>query len=275
MTRVVYPHPGHITRRLHISLMPDADDPHLIRTALPLTPALFLEGRFRLAAVGIMVDLAAGSLGVQAVAPDWTATFDQSIHRLGEPEPGTTAEGVTRLVRAGKNTVVSETQVTVGAMPILYGETTFQRLPRRDDNPGGRALSTVRHLGKGEQPLEGPLAEVIGFRKVREGSVELDLSDLVRNSFGTIQGGVTGVAMEQAALDLAGPGSALEFLHIYFLSAAKVGPYRASASALARTGTRMTGRVELCDVGNDRLVAQGSCVTDRPDQKQLDDVGPA
>ncbi|MFN0029157.1 MAG: hypothetical protein ACKV2O_18525 [Acidimicrobiales bacterium] len=148
--------------------------------------------------------------------------------------------------------------------PIVYGETTFQRLPRRDDNPGGAALTTVRHLGKGEEPLEAPLADVIGFRKVDEGRVELDLSDLVRNSFDTIQGGVTGVAMEQAALDLAGAGTALEFLHIYFLSAAKVGPYRASASALATTPTRMTGRVELTDVGNERLVAQGSCVADRP-----------
>lgn len=260
MVKRVYPHPGHITRRLHISLMPDADDEQIIRTAMPLTPALFVDDRFRLAAVGIMVDLAAGSLGVRAVAPDWTATFDQSCHRLGETEPGAIAEGVTRLVRAGRNTVVSETEVTAGGVPIVYGETTFQRLPRRDDNPGGAGLTTVRHLGKGEDPLEAPLAEVIGFRRVGEGAVELDLSDLVRNSFDSIQGGVTGVAMEQAALDLAGPGAALEFLHIYFLSAAKVGPYRATVTPLARTGHRLTGRVELSDVGNDRLVAQGSCV---------------
>lgn len=166
-------------------------------------------------------------------------------------------------MRAGRNTVVSETHVSAGGVPILYGETTFQRLPRRDDNPGGAALTTVRHLGKGEEPLEAPLADVIGFRRVGEGSVELDLSDLVRNSFDSIQGGVTGVALEQATLDLAGPGAALEFLHIYFLSAAKVGPYRASVTPLARTETRLTGRVELCDVGNERLVAQGSCVAAR------------
>ena len=82
-------------------------------------------------------------------------------------------------MRAGRNTVVSETHVSAGGVPILYGETTFQRLPRRDDNPGGAALTTVRHLGK------------------------------------------------------------------------------------ARTETRLTGRVELCDVGNERLVAQGSCVAAR------------
>ena len=256
----VYPPPGHITRRLGISIEPDAEDPEIIRTAMRLAPELFIHGRFRLAAVGIMVDLAAGTLGVRAVQPDWTATFDLASHRIGEAEPNSTAEGVTRLVRAGKNTVVSETIVTAAGVPIVYGETTFQRLPRRSDNPAGTSLNTVRHLGRDEEPITAPVGEVIGLRAVGEGLVEFDLSDMIRNSFDSIQGGVAGVALEEAGMSLTGPGSSVDFLHMYFLTAAKVGPYRASATALARSPERVTGRVELNDVGNQRLLIQGTFV---------------
>lgn len=253
-----YPPPGHLIRRLDISLVPDQHDTSVMYTSMPLTPQLFVDGRFRLAAVAIMVDMAAGSMAVRSVTPDWTATFDMASHRTGEAEPNTKADGVTRLVRAGKNIVVSETTVTVHGAPIVYAETTFSRLPHREGTPASVPVDTPRYLGMGEEPIPGPLAEVIGFGRVREGQIGFELTDLIRNSTGSVQGGVSGVAMEEAALSLEGAGTALEFLHVYYLAASKGGPYRATAQALRHTNHGVTGRVELKDLHNDRMLCQGT-----------------
>lgn len=253
-----YPPPGHLIRRLDISLVPDAHDTSVMYTSMPLTPQLFVDGRFRLAVVAIMVDMAAGLMAVRSVTPDWTATFDMASHRIGEAEPGAKADGVTRLVRAGKNIVVSETTVTVHGAPIVYAETTFSRLPHREGTAASVPLDTPRYLGQGEVPLPGPIAEVIGFRTEREGTIGFELSDLIRNSTGSVQGGVSGVAMEQAALSLEGGGSGLDFLHVYYLAASKGGPYQAAAQALRHTNHGVTGRVELKDLHNDRLLCQGT-----------------
>ena len=254
-----YPPPGHLLRRLAISVLPDAADRQVLYSSIPLVPELFVDGRFRLSVIATMVDMAAGTMSVGITQPDWTATFDMATHRVGEAEPGAMADGVTRLVRSGKNIVVSETTVSAGGHTIAYAETTFSRLPHRDGTPAAVAVDQPKHYGRGELPLPAPLAEVIGFRRQQPGVVELDLQPLIRNSTGSIQGGVSAMAMEEAALHLAGPGSTLDFLHVYYLSADRTGPYHATATGLRTIPSGTTGRVELR--GAERTVAQGTFIT--------------
>lgn len=258
-----YPPPGHLLRRLGISLVPDAHDATVLYSSVPLPPQVFVDGHFRLSVVAAMVDMAAGTMSVQLTLPDWTATFDMASHRLGEAEPGTVADAVTRLVRAGKNLVVCETTVTASGHPIVYAETTFSRLPHREGAPVATGFDKPKYLGVGEEPLPASLSEVIGFRPGSAGVVEFDLQRFIRNSTGSIQGGVSQMAMEEAALNLAGPGSTLDFLHVYYLAAAKVGPYQAVAIPLRTEAHGVTGRVEVRDSGNERALAQGTFVTGR------------
>jgi acyl-coenzyme A thioesterase PaaI-like protein len=258
-----YPPPGHLLRRLGISLLPDGHDETVMYSSMPLTPELFVGEHVRLAVVATMVDMAAGTMAVGVVQPDWTATFDLASHRIGDAEPGSKADGVTRLVRAGKNTVISESTVTAGGRPIVYAETTFSRLPHRPGTAASSAMTQPRHLGEGEEPIPCPLAELIGFRRHGPGAVDFDLQPLIRNSTGSIQGGVSGMALEQAALDVAGPGAGVDFLHVYYLSAARLGPYRAIATPLRTAEYGVTGRAELRDHGNGKLLAQGTFVTGR------------
>lgn len=253
-----YPPSGHVLRRLHISLIPDDADTGVLYSSMPLVPELFVDGRFRLSAIATQVDMASGVMSVGITQPDWTATFDMATHRVGEAEPGSVADGVTRLVRAGKNTIVSETTVSSGGHVIAYVETTYSRLPHREGTPAAVGVDQPRHFGQGEEPLDAPLAEMIGFRRGAPGVVEFDLIPLIRNSTGSIQGGVSAMAAEEAALHLAGPGSALDFLHLYYLAADRAGPYRSSATALRSTAVGTTGRVELG--GRERIVVQGTFI---------------
>jgi len=256
-----YPPRGHLLRRLAISLLPDDSDNRVLYSSLPLVPALFVDGRYRLSAIATMVDVAAGIMSVGITQPDWTATFDMASHRVGEAEPGSVADAVTRLVRAGKNIVVSETTVSSGGRTIAYVETTYSRLPHREGTPAAVGADKPRHLGQGEEPFGAPLADIIGFRRGVAGVVELDLAPLIRNSTGSIQGGASAMAMEEAALHLAGPGSALEFLHVYYLAADRNGPYRATATALRTVEHSTTGRVDLR--GSERVGCQGTFIAGR------------
>lgn len=256
-----YPPPGHVLRRIGITV--DTSDPEVVRTSLPLVPALFVDGRLRLGTLATLVDFASGSLAVRSVAPDWTATFDMAIHRTGEAEPGPRAEAVTRLVRAGKNTVVSETTVLEAGRPLAYAEVTFSRLPRREDTPKPRPEELVRDLGLGEEPLDDAIGAIIGFQREGPGTISVPLTPFVRNSFGSLQGGVVAMTLEEAAMSLAGGG--VSFLHLYYLAAAKVGPYvgRATTLSAAPAGGSITGRAELVDEGRGRLLAQGTFMADR------------
>ncbi len=256
-----YPPPGHLLRRLSISLIPDSEDSATIYSSMPLVPELFVEGRYRLSAIATQVDLASGVMSVGFTQPDWTATFDMATHRVGEAEPGSLAQGVTRLIRAGKNTVVSATTVSCNDEVITYVETTYSRLALHEGSAPAVGLDQPRHLGRGEAPLNAPLADMIGFRRGAPGLVEFDLQPLIRNSTGSIQGGVSAMAAEEAALHLAGPGSGLEFLHLYYLAADRSGPYRSTATALRTAERTTTGRVELS--GHTRVVVQGTFIVGR------------
>ena len=60
-------------------------------------------------------------------------------------------------------------------------------------------------------------------------TVEIDHSDYVRNSFGTINGGVLG-AVFQAAAEAARPGQVATDLQIHYLSQVQTGPARTSGT---------------------------------------------
>lgn len=254
-----YPPPGHILRRLGIAL--DPSDPEALCATMPLRSSLFLDEHVRLGGLAVLVDLTSGSLAVRSVRPDWTATFDLAIHRTGTAEPGMLAHSATRLVRAGKNTVVSETTVTAGSAPLAYAEVAFSRLPRREDTVTTPPKESARDLGRDEVPLEHAVGQMIGFVETAPGTVTVPLTPLVRNSFGSLQGGVVAMSLEEAALSLA--GGCVSFLHLYYLTPAKVGPYVARATPLSRSASgAVKGRAELADEGSGRMLAQGTFVTD-------------
>lgn len=270
----IYPPPGHLLRQLGITL--DRREVDRLTSSMPV-PAEICDaaGDARLAVIGVMVDMAAGTLTVRQVEPDWTATFDLAIHRIAGAPAGSTLHAVSRVVRAGRNSVVSETTVEADGEPVAYAEVTFSRLPRRGDTPV-TVVADVVDYGKGEAAIAEPVADLVGFGHRAPGVVEFELRETIRNSFGSVQGGVVAVSLEQAALDLAAsapdPATGLPtavprlgFLHVYYLGAAKSGPFRSTATVLRRRPSSLTARVELLDVGGERVMAQGTAIVEPAD----------
>lgn len=260
-----YPPAGHFLRHLRIEA--DATRPGVCVGRLPVLPDLCgPDASVRLGAVAAALDVTAGTLAVQSVYPDWTATTHLSI----QTSAGIASGSVTltcRVARAGRTSVFIEARLTDDDGTAVGSATIgFQRLIRRDGNPdaAGAPEGRVTRLGS-DTPEDRPaLTDFIGVRPGGDG-VEIDLSTRVANSFGTIQGGVVATLLEAAALGTAAldptgetPVGRIADLEVHYLAAGKAGPFRAEAEAVRSSPGESVLRLTLRDVGADgRLLATG------------------
>ncbi len=260
MPAAAYPPPGHFLRHLHLT--GDTTQPGVsIGTVPALADLCDSEGNLYLGAIAAALDLAAGSLAVQHVHPDWTATSHLSLQTSAAVRSGR-ATLTCSVLRAGRTSVFIAAQLTGEAGEVAGSATIgFQRLVRRDGNPdeAGAPPGKVTDLGAGE-PVSGrpALPDFLGIRRLDAGA-ELDLGPLVGNSFGTLQGGVVASLLEAAALStVSGAPARVADLEVHYLAAGKTGPFRATAQVVREGAGASVVRLELRDAGEkDRLLSTG------------------
>ncbi len=258
----------------------------------PLTDAV--RDRAGHASVGFLAtlcDIAAAPLALIAGSPDWTATADLSLHSAGWLVEGPVVADA-RLVRAGKTTVVVAVEVFDGhgvgdleavqrtggperhqpapGSPLTRaasGLLTFARIPRAASAAANTfdpasMVGQRRRMAPLSPPGPGILADRIGLRVVDadDGVVELDRSDYVRNSFGTINGGVLGVVF-QAAAEAAHPELVATDLQIHYLAQSPTGPARTHTVSSRIRADHAVCTVEAVDAGADDLLLSMATVT--------------
>ncbi len=286
----VYPPDDHVLRDLPFEM--EETGPRSAVSRLRLTPNHCHHGRVDPATLLVLTDVLGGFLVGRVIAPDWMATAQLALHMFEHPGVGELRIGAT-VVRAGRSTVVVSADIAVGpARPAGHGvsgagsdgprrvgaaELTFVRLPRRDttldlptDGPSaGRRLS-LAVPGSG---LTAPLRRSIGVDESR-GSVALEVTPYVRNSFGAVNGGVVAAlaaaAAEGAAAERTGVPTRVADVVVTYLAQARVGPVEASASVLRVDGPVALVRVEVRDPGlpdddgrpRVAVTAHVHCVTD-------------
>lgn len=286
----VYPPDDHVLRDLPFEM--EETGPRSAVSHLRLTPNHCDHGRVDPATLLVLTDVLGGFLVGRVIAPDWMATAQLALHMFEHPGVGELRIGAT-VVRAGRSTVVVSADIAVGpARPAGHGvsgagsdgprrvgaaELTFVRLPRRDttldlptDGPSaGRRLS-LAVPGSG---LTAPLRRSIGVDESR-GSVALEVTPYVRNSFGAVNGGVVAAlaaaAAEGAAAERTGVPTRVADVVVTYLAQARVGPVEASASVLRVDGPVALVRVEVRDPGlpdddgrpRVAVTAHVHCVTD-------------
>jgi len=219
------------------------------------------HGHVRLGVVATLLDLTGAGVALAAVAPDWIATADLSCH-LTEPIP---ADGRTGIVvqagalRAGSSTVVIEADVTDDAgNPCGYGRMSFARLPRSasagaltpvaDDAPVEFVIDGGRDFG--DESIVERCAISTGPTSSSSSSSTLDPIPYVRNSFGTVNGGITALLAEHAAATDGVPVG----VHVHYLEQVDQGPVDAVVTA-RRTAPAALHEVHITDRSADRLVA--------------------
>ena len=193
-----------------------------------------------------VVDTNAAPLALVAGQPDWTATADLALHATGWLTEGPVLVD-SRLERGLEHRGHHDTTLRRprgrGARRARARGTprcepaNVARLPHVCAHPDARAsvaagrfdptalVGQRRQVSPAAPPAPEPLMERIGLRVVdaTRGVVELHNHDYVRNSFGTINGGVLGFVFQGAA-EAAIPGLVATDVHIHYLAQAKAGP---------------------------------------------------
>jgi acyl-coenzyme A thioesterase PaaI-like protein len=271
VTAATYPPELHVIRDLRLETLKTAVD-HAFVWA-PVQPhACTDSGAVRLGALGAVVDSAGAVIAIAAAAPDWIATADLTYHRVAPVQAGPLVCAA-RLVRAGASTIIVAVDVHDGngsesietATLCGHGLMSFSRIPASASAIKIDPFANVGVRTTGALPdsrVDAPLFDKIGLRVLDAagGIVEVDKHDYVRNSFGTINGGVicmiSEAAAEQAARATIGlPYEAADLL-VHYLSQTRTGPARTTARILRHDDRHAVCELTLVDAGNeDQLLA--------------------
>lgn len=228
-------------------------------------PEICVAGALRATVVASAVDMVGGFFTREAAGRDATFTADLSV-RI--PRPGRPARLLARgePLRVGRRlvstSVAIEAQGEGGARPYAYGETTFSRIPRPEEDARTlEALSTPLVIER--HPLDRRLDREVGIVVVSaaDGRVELPLRPALLNAEGGMQGALVALVVECAALAMAdargGGPHVVTALDLRYLAAASRGPVVGRGEWIGEPAAGML-RVALRDRGRDeRLTTVG------------------
>jgi uncharacterized protein (TIGR00369 family) len=268
-----YPPEHHMLRDLGISSEDLGDDGALARA--PLGPHVRDDtGAARVGVIATLVDVAAAACVVGRTHPDRSATEQLSYCSIRPARSGPLLARA-RVLRLGSRQAVVEVELRDGqgsdapgaGEPVGVGLMLSRRLPHRDDHapiavlpPGsaGRRWAPAR-------PPDEPYLRRAGVRLLdaAAGALEIRNWEYVRNSFGTLNGGMVAtlieVAGEHAARSAARQPLRVADLTVVYLAQSGPGPIRSAARVLRVARDHAVCRVELTDAGNgDRLLSVGT-----------------
>ncbi len=243
-----------------------------VRAFAPSQPGIRADdGSMRIGAIAMLVDVGAAAVAIVAADPDWSATADLAYWTATPIVHGPVICDA-RLVRAGSGVIVVGADIYDGdgreelpAQRSGHARLTFARIPASASRSAGRldrsGQPTPRQtMSTPTSNLDEPLFEKLGLRFVDDahGIVECPKTDYVRNSFGTINGGVMCAVFEAAAERTARHATGVDFiardLQVHYLTQTKVGPARTDARVLRADATSAVVELRMVDAGHDDTV---------------------
>ncbi len=260
--RSIYPPPNQVLSALGIET--SWSDPETMVGRVIVEPRLLARDGGAVGVGGLVpiIDLLAGVRATRLSGGDWLATSDVWLHEVAPVAAGPLTVS-TRVLRAGKRTIITDLGVEAGGHPAVSATVEFTRI-RREASAHATAGTEVdpswTRVGSGPL-LDRQLEEACGFRVVdpARGVVELARSPFVANSTGTLQGGVVALLADVAAAALVGPRARTVDLQYRFLAPTGDGPARTEARVLRVDGAAHTVQVEVRDGSDDRLVGWAVC----------------
>ncbi len=266
-----YPPPGHFLRHLRLSVDP-REEGRIDGTMPVLDDLCDQTGAVRLGPMATLVDFALGVLSTHAAAPDWIATHDLGIQLL-EPVRDGDVHLAGRIVRSGRNTVVSESVLRDDDERVVAAATTtYSRLSRKGPSGPTAPLRGVIDLAEDDEARRTTLDRYLGFEIDADsapgtGTLSFEHLPHLRNSTGAIQGGMITVAMEWLAAELAGravgrpAAGRTTQLQVYYLSQGRQPPFEVRGRCLGRDPGPLgesLHRLELIEVPTGKLLALGT-----------------
>src|SRR5262249_55219354 len=151
--------------------------------------------------------------------------------------------------------------------PCGAGIMSFARIPghatRAEHRPGDRVGERTT-MALDDNHLRGPIADHIGLRVVdaAAGVVEVEKTEYVTNSFGSVNGGVLGMIVQAAAetsVEAAGAPFAATDVELHYLAQTGHGPVRTATRVLRLRDDHAVCQVRVVDAGaGERLLTLAS-----------------
>lgn len=237
---MAYPPDHHLLRDLSVvSLWTGEMDSRFIA---PLTePVARSDGAMDAGPLYAVADLAAASTAIAGAGDDWAGTLDLSVRMTDAVTTGPLViEG--SVLRAGGTLITVRSELYDGEgteEPARFVGTSiggFRRMPRNQDYNAGPAqrheVGVRREWARATSGFAHRVTEQIGLAEVSAGVVELEKSPYVTNSFGTINGGTTGILICAGAESAVGNGFIAVDVDVRYIGQAKAGPVRTACEVL-------------------------------------------
>ncbi|HTL87031.1 MAG TPA: PaaI family thioesterase [Acidimicrobiia bacterium] len=212
------------------------------------------DGAVRTGALLTFIDNVGGICGGLAALPDgWVVSTNLAARVVNNATVGPVRIDAS-VLRRGRNSVVTAVQVRdEGADDVLVADgvlTSAILVP--ENGPPQWERPVVLDAGAFDSDADAPpLEEWMGVRAIDAHGLEIALADELRNPWGILHGGVVASLVD---LTTATSGRTTDVV-LHFLAPNRIGPVRATATVL---GTRSDGdvcRVEVRDIGADRVTA--------------------
>ena len=217
------------------------------------------HGAVRASVLSLMIDVVAGIV-LDDDPEAWMLTSDMSVRMRPLPAPDWIYTRSTILRQGRRSATAAVDLVTGGGEPVATGAIGFAKVPRREGDPPKPPMSPERTttLFDGSNVLTHPLREEAGITVLdaMSGVVQMEVTPVLRNPVGTLQGAMVALLAEAAAEELVSARSGLAAvvidLDLRYLAQTGAGPVQTKCRVLGN-GPDAPLQVELFDLSSDRL----------------------
>jgi len=249
---------GHFVSTLRFELQSEPDD-YSAEGTVEIGPYLQAEGVAwpNMAVLLTLADVLIGRLASRHSAPRISVTADLGV-RLFKAAGVERISCRARLVKVGGTMTVGDATFYSERSEERIGTSlgTFLASPRPVDEVPDGFPSELRV----EQTRARTLFEHVGVSIPETGVAEVGA---IRQELGhatqSLQGGVVALLGEAATYSavgaLDGPPQVVDSLEVHYVAAGRVGPFRAVAEPIEWSPARCALRVEVSDLGRDRVIA--------------------
>jgi len=213
------------------------------------------NGSMALGPLFAVVDLALVSTAIGFAESDWCGTLDLAI-RTGRPIDEGPLTVACQVLRVGGTLITTKAEILDGDRLAGTAIATSRRMPRNTDfndaAPSVKQIGVPHYWGRETSGFAQPVASQLALTEIAPGAVELEKTPYVTNSFGTINGGTTGILMCAGAESaLAGEFVAMD-IEARYVGQAADGPVRTMSEIIRVERDHAVVDVTVVDLSRER-----------------------
>ena len=253
-----YPPARHLLR----DLQPEqvwTDEDECVFSAPVTDPLRDPNGALALGPMFAVADLALVATAIGFAEDDWCGTLDLAI-RMRAPIVDGPLVIACHALRVGGTLITTKAEIRDGDRLAGFAIATSRRMPRNtefnepDESPlpGPRVVGSRVSWAVDGSGFAQPYREQLGLVEVGPGGIELAKTPYVTNSFGTINGGTTGIVLCAAAESALGHEYIATDIEARYVGQAGAGPVRSMCEVVRVEDDHAVVDVTVVDTSHER-----------------------